>query len=491
MSAVVREDLIVAGRRRPGRGAVLPSISPVDGRVVAEVATASPEDVDEAVTAGAAAMRDPAWRGMLPHERARLLHRAGALIEDDLEGLARLQTRDNGKPITETRALVASAAGTFRYVAAALETLDETLTTPRGPYLSMSVYEPIGPVAAITPWNSPIASEAQKAAPALAAGNAVLIKPAEWSPLTALRLGEILLCAGMPPGLISVLPGAGPVTGEALVRHPGVRKVSFTGGTATGRRIGAIAAEKLMPVSLELGGKSPTIVLPDADLDHAVKGVLFGVFSSHGQACVAGSRLFVHRSMHDEMVDRLVAAAERLVIGDPDDEGTHMGPLISAEHRERVEAYVRLAAEEGGRVRTGGERPRGAGLDAGFFYRPTIITGLDHGSRVCREEIFGPVLAVLPYEDEDALPALADATPYGLACGIWSRDYRRAWRLARRIEAGTVWINTYKQLSAATPFGGVKESGVGREKGRDGIRAYMAQKGVYWGLDEAPMRWGD
>ncbi|WP_405639252.1 aldehyde dehydrogenase [Streptomyces uncialis] len=483
-------DIIVAGRHRPGRGAVIRSLDPATGAVLAEVTTATAEDVDDAVTAGAAAMRDPRWRGLLPHQRAALLHRVGALIEEEAEDLARLQAHDIGKPLTETRALVASAAGTFRYVAAALETLDEELTTPRGPYLSMSVHEPIGPVAAITPWNSPIASEAQKAAPALAAGNAVLIKPAEWSPLAALRLGSLLLRAGVPPGLVSVLPGPGRVTGEALVRHPGVRKVAFTGGTGTGRRIASIAAGKLMPVSLELGGKSPVIVLPDADLDQVVQGVLLGIFSSQGQACVAGSRLFVHRSAFEELTGRVVAAAERLVIGDPMAEGTHMGPLISAEHRAAVESYVQLAADEGGHIRTGGERPTGPGLEGGCYYRPTVITGLDPASRVCQEEIFGPVLAVLPYDDEEELGALADSTPYGLACGIWTRDYRRAWRLARRIEAGTVWINTYKQLSASTPFGGVKESGIGREKGRQGIRAYMTQKSLYWGLDATPSAWG-
>ncbi|MEU5398098.1 aldehyde dehydrogenase [Streptomyces sp. NPDC005963] len=483
-------DIIVAGRHRPGRGPAMASVDPATGRAFAEVTTATAEDVDDAVRAGAAAMHDPAWRNLLPHERARLLHRAGALMEEESEELARLQTRDIGKPLAETRALVASAAGTFRYTAAALETLDETLTTARGAYLSMSVHEPIGPVAAITPWNSPIASEAQKVAPALAAGNAVLIKPAEWSPLAALRLGDLLLRAGVPPGLVSVLPGAGGVVGEALVRHPGVRKVAFTGGTATGRRIASIAAEKLMPVSLELGGKSPVIVLPDADLDQAVRGVVFGIFSSQGQACVAGSRLFVHRSVQEELTGRIVAAAERLVIGDPMAKGTHMGPLISAEHRTRVESYVQLARDEGGHIRTGGQRPTGPALDGGYYVRPTVITGLDPASRVCQEEIFGPVLAVLPYDDEKELTELADSTPYGLACGIWTRDYRRAWHLARRIEAGTVWVNTYKQLSASTPFGGVKESGIGREKGREGIRAYMAQKGLYWGLDESPSTWG-
>ena len=342
-----------------------------------------------------------------------------------------------------------------------------------------------------TPWNSPIASDAQKLAPALAAGNAVMLKPAQWTPLTALELGRICMEAGLPKGLLSVLPGPGGEVGDALVRHPDVRRVSFTGGTATGRSIARIAGEKLMPVSLELGGKSPTIVFADADFDHALNGVLFGIFSSNGQSCVAGSRLFVEAPVYHDFVCQLVQRAQALHVGQPDDPRTQVSPLIHPNHRDSVERYVALARQEGGRILCGGARPSGPDYDKGFFYLPTIIAGLGNGARVCQEEIFGPVLVVMPFRDEADLVAQANDSVYGLACGLWTRDYKKAWRLARRIDAGTVWINTYKQFSISTPFGGFRDSGLGREKGRLGIREYMQQKSLYWGLNAAPLPWAN
>jgi betaine-aldehyde dehydrogenase len=485
------EPIFVGGEWRQGRGPVVPSINPADQSVNAEIATASRADVDDAVAAGARAVDDPAWRDLKPHQRADYLLRISALISARAEELAVLQLRDNGKPIHETRALVASAAGTFKYYAAACETLGGEITPSRGPYLTMSVHEPIGVVAAITPWNSPIASEAQKMAPALAAGNAVIVKPAEATPLLALELGRICLEAGVPKGVVSILPGAGSEVGAALVAHKKVGFVSFTGGTATGRAIAHQAAEKLMPVSLELGGKSPNIVFADADRDHAINGVLFGIFSSQGQSCIAGSRLFVEERIHDEFVGRLVARTKALRLGPPLDPATQMGPQITAEHRDKIASYVELGRREGGRVLCGGAPPKGAVYDRGFYFQPTILAGLDNSARVCREEIFGPVLCVLPFRDEDDLVAQANDSVYGLACGLWTESYRRALRVARRIEAGTVWINTYKFFSISTPFGGVKESGLGREKGRLGIERYMRQKSLYWGLNDAPLPWAD
>lgn len=481
--------ILVAGMWRHGRGPVVASRYPADGTVVAEVATADAADVHEAVERAHALWGASGWGELAPHERAEVLFRAGELISDRHEDLAQLQRLDNGKPITETRALVSSAAGTFRYVAAACETMEDELTPPRGDYLTMSVHQPIGVVAAITPWNSPVASEAQKLAPALAAGNAVVLKPAEATPLVALELGRLLQHAGVPAGLVSVLPGEGPVVGDALVRHPLVGKVSFTGGTATGRQIAHVAADKMMPTTLELGGKSPTIVFDDAALDHAVAGVAFGIFGSAGQACVAGSRLFLHERVADRFLGALVAAAEGLRVGDPADPDTQIGPLISHEHRDRVEAHIRLAVEEGGRILVGGERPRGRAFEEGPYLLPTVVDGVSDGATVCQEEIFGPVLVVLRFSDEADLVARANDTVYGLAAGIWTGDYRRAWRVGRRLRAGTVWVNTYKQLSASTPFGGVGQSGVGREKGRLGIRSYMRQKSFYWGLNPEPLPW--
>ncbi len=483
--------IYVGGTWRQGRGDAYASRYPADDTVNAELAAASVDDVDEAISVADAAWRRPDWRDLMPHARAAILYRISTLIRERAEELAQLQRRDNGKPIGETRALVASAAGTFQFFAAACETLEETLTPPRGDYLTMSLHEPLGVVAAITPWNSPIASEAQKLAPALAAGNAVVLKPAEVTPLMALELGKICDAAGVPKGVVSVLPGKGSIVGDAIVRHPLVKKVSFTGGTTTGRMLAGIAAEKLMPVTLELGGKSPTIVFDDADIDHAVNGVLFGIFSSSGESCIAGSRLFVHESIHDAFLDRLVQKAAALRVGDPAEPTTQMGPLITSAHRASIERYVRLGLDEGGKLLTGGERPRGPVYDAGWFYKPTILSGLTNEARICQEEIFGPVLVALPFRDEAALIEQANDTVYGLAAGIWTRDYRRAWRVARRLEAGTVWINTYKQFSISTPFTGIKESGMGIDKGRLGILQYKHQKSLYWGLNSEPLPWAN
>ena len=484
-------DILVGGQWRPGRGASYASLYPADQTVNAEIVAANADDALEAVEAADIAWRKENWSGLKPHQRAAVLHRIADLITARHESLAQLQRRDNGKPITETRGLVTSAANTFRYFAACVETLEESLTPPRGDFMTMSVHEPLGVVAAITPWNSPIASDAQKLAPALAAGNAVVLKPAEVTPLASLALARICEEAGVPPGVLSVLPGKGSIVGDALVRHPLVKKIAFTGGTEVGRGIARLAAEKLMPVSLELGGKSPTMVFADADLDHAVNGVLYGIFSSSGESCIAGSRLFVQRSIYDEFVRRLTEGARRLRVGDPSREDTQMGPLVTSQHRESIERYVALGRAEGGRVLCGGERPSGEGREKGFFYMPTILEGLSNQARICQEEIFGPVLVVLPFDDEASLLKDANDSVFGLAAGIWTGDYKRAWRLARALETGTVWINTYKQFSISTPFGGWKDSGMGREKGYLGIREYMQQKSVYWGLNDAPLPWAN
>jgi acyl-CoA reductase-like NAD-dependent aldehyde dehydrogenase len=484
-----RLQTLIGGRWRDGSGPQYSTEYPADGSVVAELHAASVADADEAVQAAEAARHRPSWAGLKPHQRALLLHRMAAGIRDRAEELAQLQRLDNGKPISETRALVASAAGTFQYFAAACETLEDQVTPARGDYLTMSLHEPIGVVAAITPWNSPIASEAQKMAPALAAGCPVVIKPAEITPRMAIELARIGEAAGIPPGILSVLPGKGALLGDALVRHPLVKRVAFTGGTSVGLGIARLAADKLMGVSLELGGKSPTIVCADADLDHAVAGVLFGIFSSSGESCIAGSRAFVHRSVYAAFRERLLAGARALRVGDPALESTQMGPLVSGAHRESVERYVALGLAEGGQLLTGGARLAGRLYERGYYYPPTVIEGLPNGARMVQEEIFGPVLALLPWDDEAELIAQCNDNPYGLACGIWTRDYRSAWRLGAALQTGTVWVNTYKQFSSSTPFGGVKLSGTGREKGRLGILEYTTQKSYYWGLNEAPLPW--
>jgi betaine-aldehyde dehydrogenase len=491
MSNVVetQDRLFIGGEWRRGRGADIVSNFPADGSLNASLSGASVEDVDLAIERAEEAVNDPAWRKLLPHERATFLYRIADGIAKNAERISQVQSRDTGKTLTETYALAMSASGTFRYMAAALETVEEAITPSRGQYLTFSVHEPLGVTAGITPWNSPIASDAQKVAPALAAGNAILLKPSSWSPLVSLELARIIDEAGLPRGLFSTLPGAGAIVGDRLVQHPAIKKVSFTGGTETGRALARKAADKLMTVSLELGGKSPTIVFADADLDIACAGVLFGIFSSTGQSCIAGSRLFVERSIYEAFVAKLVAATERLRIGHPFDKATQVAPLIRPRHREEVEAHVARARADGGRVLTGGERPQGADYQQGTYYRPTIVAGLDNRAALCREEVFGPVLAVLPFDDEAELIRQSNDNAYGLACGIYTRDFPKAWRVARAIDAGTVWINTYKQFSISTPFGGTKESGVGREKGRDGIRAWMAQKSLYCDLGNRPHPW--
>jgi betaine-aldehyde dehydrogenase len=488
------QDLLpinIGGEMRLGGGSESSTLYPATGEVVARLRAPSLEDVNEAIERADHAFRTSGWAQKKPHERAAVLYRVAQIIRERAEPLAQRQRLDNGKPISETRNLVASAAATFQFFASACETLEETLTPSRGDYMTMSVYEPMGVVAAITPWNSPIASEAQKVAPALAAGNAVVIKPAEATPLMALELAAICEEAGVPKGMLSVLPGRGSVIGDAITKHPLVKRVSFTGGTSTGKHIAHIAADKMMPVSLELGGKSATMVMADADLDHAVNGVLFGIFSSSGESCIAGSRLFVARELYAPFMDRLSQRAAALRVGDPADERTQMGPLITAKHRESIEGYVAMGLGDGATLRTGGKRPDGALYERGYYYSPTILEGVQNTDAICQQEIFGPVLVAMPFDNEEALIAQANDSVYALAAGIWTKDYKRAWRIGRAVQAGTVWINTYKQFSISTPFGGWRDSGLGREKGRHGILQYMEQKAMYWGLNENPLGWAN
>lgn len=488
MEQTFRDDLIfVGGIWQQGRGAPITSHFAAEGSVNTTLTGASADDVETAIARAREAQ--PAWAALKPHERAAVLHRISEGITANIERIAWVQSRDTSKTLGETRALATSAAATFRYFAAVAETADELLTVPRGEYTTASIHEPLGLVAAITPWNSPIASDAQKVAPALAAGNAVLLKPASWSPLVALELARIAEEAGLPQGLLSVLPGSGREVGNLLVEHRDIAKVSFTGGTSTGRRLAHSAADKLMPVSLELGGKSPTIVFDDCDTDLAIAGILFGIFSSSGQSCIAGSRLFVQRSIYDAFVTRLVDATKALTVGHPFDAATQVSSLVHPEHRDSVARYVEIAREEGGEILCGGAAPEAEALKDGAYYLPTIIAGLPNTAQTCREEIFGPVLVVMPFDDEADVIAQGNDNDYGLACGIWSSDHRRCQRVARAIRAGTVWVNTYKQFSISTPFGGDGNSGMGREKGRDGLRAYQRQKSIYEDMSGQPHPW--
>jgi len=478
------KPMLIGGQLVAGEAAIAPLVlvNPADGRVNHEVAAGGVDAIDRAVRDAAQAAAQRSWREMLPPQRARILSRIADLMERDGESLARLQMIENGKVWSECAAQVKSAAATFRYYAGVCEIAGSELTPSRGAYLSMTVYEPYGVVGAITPWNSPLTMEAQKVAPALAGGNAIVLKPSEITPSTGLALGQLALEAGLPPGVLNVVPGTGQQAGAALVEHPLVRMVSFTGGTESGRRIAGVAARKLMPVGLELGGKSPHIVFEDADLDEAVDAVANGIFEGSGQSCVAGSRMFVQRTVYDAVMRKLVDVARTLRVDMPDAPGAQMGPLATFAHRDRVEGMVESARAEGGEIIAGGARPQEGRLAGGAFYQPTVIAGIDNSARIAQQEIFGPVLCMLPFDSEEDLVAQANGTAYGLAAGLWTADYRRAWRVARALEAGTVWINTYKQLSISTPFGGFKESGLGREKGITGMRLYQQPKSIYLGM---------
>ncbi len=459
------------------------SIDPATGDVAGVYCAADVDTVDAAVRATHEAWTRSDWPHRLPHERARVLVRVADGLDAEREALAIDQMHDSGKPIAECRKMVASAASAFRFYAAVLESEETEVTPPRGAYVSLTVLEPHGVVALITPWNSPIMLEGQKAAPALAAGNAVVIKPSEETPHLALHLARICVAAGVPEGLVTVLNGRGETTGAALVAHPLVRMVSFTGGTETGRAIGRICAEKIIPAALELGGKSPHIVFADADLERALAAVSSGIFGSAGQSCVAGSRLFVQESIAEPFIQRLATRADAIRVGPPPHADTEMGPLISLRHRERVEGYIAVALkEDGGRLRAGGTRPDDPALAAGAYVRPTVIDQVSNQARSAQEEIFGPVIVCMTFRAEDDLIEMANDTAYGLAAGIWSGSFDKAWRVGRAIQAGSVWINCYKQSSIASPFGGFKESGLLREKGRQGLRIYGGLKSIYLGL---------
>jgi betaine-aldehyde dehydrogenase len=470
---------MIANQWRQGSAQPFTSIDPADGSIAAEICSAGRADVDDAVAAARAALQNKAWSRLKPHERARFLHRFGDLVEGRVDVLARAQMRDNGKTLKECRAQAMSAADTFRYYAAVCETFDSEFNTQRGASVTATVYEPVGVVAAITPWNSPLTLEAQKLAPILAAGNTLVLKPSEITPQVALGYAEIAIDAGLPPGVMNVVTGDAEV-GRALVEHDGIDMISFTGGTFTGRAIAEAAARRLQAVVLELGGKSPNIIFEDADLDRAAKTAADGIFSGGGQSCIAGSRIFVERTVFKEILSRLATHAECCKLGAPECASTQMGPMVSFAHRDRVAAAVERACSEGGRVVVGGKRPADQHLQAGAYYPATLITDVPNSARVCQEEIFGPVAVVLPFTNEADLIQQANASEFGLAAGIWTRDYARAWRVARSLRAGTVWVNAYKELSISVPFGGFKQSGLGREKGRQGMRAYMEPKGIYW-----------
>ncbi|MFD7999549.1 aldehyde dehydrogenase family protein [Streptomyces mirabilis] len=478
----MRTDMLIGGEWIAGSGAAFTSVNPATGEILAELREANEADVDAAVRAAHQAFASPEWGDLLPAARAKLLLRIADLLEEHADEIAALETRDQGQPLGVSRGFsVPNAIEHFRYYAGWVTKITGVtvpLSVPNVDYRTRR--EPLGVCGLITPWNFPLMILVWKLAPALATGNTVVIKPAEQTPLSTMRLAELIEEAGVPAGVVNVVTGGAEV-GKALVSHPLVKKISFTGSTAVGREIGAECGRTLKKVSLELGGKAPSIIAADADIDAAVQGNLLGGLLNSGQVCAAYTRFYVDGKRHDEFAEKLAGAAGSLRLGNGLDPEVHLGPLVSAEQVEQTARYVALGEDEGAELLTGGSRPDGDLAD-GFFYEPTVFAGVKQDMRIAREEIFGPVLSVMPYDDPEELVHLANDSDYGLAAAVWSRDIGTANRLARQVKAGTVWINMMQGLDAGAAWGGMKSSGLGREMGWEAIEAYTEVKSIWTSL---------
>ncbi len=465
----------------PAGGQSFESFNPYTAKPWALIPRCGAADVARAVEAAKTAFERGEWPAMTPTRRGAVLRRLGDLILQHAERLATVETRDGGRLIAESRGQINYMPQWYHYYAGLADKMEGSVPAiDRPDMLAFTRHEPLGVIAAFTAWNAPIMMMTWKMAPALAAGNTIVIKPSEFASASTLEFMHLVEEAGVPPGVINVVTGFGEEVGEALVSHPDVAKVTFTGGEPTARKIAAAAARNLIPTVFELGGKSANIVFADADLDNAVKGVVAGIFAAGGQTCVAGSRALVARSIHDAFLDRLVAYAADVRLGDPMAAGTQMGPLGTLPQRAKVLDYIAVAQEEGAELALGGKAPDPARVGDGWFVEPTIFRGVHNRMRIAQEEVFGPILSVIPFDDEEeeAL-AIANDIPYGLAGGVWSANPGRALRAAQRLKAGTVWINTYRAISYLVPFGGMKRSGFGRENGQQAIAEFLQTK-AYW-----------
>ena len=480
-SRTIRTQLLIDGRwRDAASGRTFSTLNPANEEVIAEVAEGDAADIDLAVKAARKAFDTGPWRKADARDRGRLLYKLADLIEENIDELAELETLDNGKPINEARhADLPLVVDVFRYYAGWADKLHGQTLPIRGNYFSYTKREPVGVAGQIIPWNFPLLMVSWKWGPALAAGCTVVLKPAEQTPLSALRLGELAMEAGFPDGVINIVNGYGETAGAALVDHPGVDKIAFTGATETGQLIMRNAARTLKRVTLELGGKSPNIVFADADLDAAVDGAVLGLYLNQGQCCCAGSRLFVEDSVHDAFVAKLVGKVKARRLGDPFDLQTQQGPQVDRAQFDKILSYVAKGKEQGATCATGGNRHG----DKGFYIEPTIFTDVRDDMAIATDEIFGPVLAVLRFKTIDEAIARANSTDYGLAAAVWTRDIGKAHAVADRVRAGTVWVNCYDVFDAAAPFGGFKQSGIGRELGEKGLDSYTESKTVTVALD--------
>jgi len=477
---ILQEQLLIDGKRVPAlSGKTTTLINPATSEPFAVVAEAGAEDVDAAVQSAHRAFKEGTWRRLNSRERTRLLLRLATHIREHRDELARLESQNVGKPINDARDEVGSVANCFEYYAGAINKVGGNTIPVAAPGVSFTFREPVGVCGLILPWNFPMVIAAWKIAPALAMGNTVVVKPAEQTPLTVLRLAELALEAGIPPGVFNVVPGEGVPAGEALVRHPLVRKISFTGSTEIGRHVMRLAADDLKRVTLELGGKSANLVFADANFERAVASAASSLLGNTGQDCCARSRLLIERSIYDKFVAQLVGIFQKVKLGDPLDEKTEMGPLISLSHRERVCGYIESGRSEGATLLCGGNAPETGALAAGAYLNPTIFADVRPDMRIAQEEIFGPVLSVIPFETEAEAVAIANNSLYGLSGSIWTRDIERALRVARAVETGVLSINSGSSIHLEAPFGGVKHSGVGRELGLAALDHYSELKSVF------------